>query len=78
MESIQQLQHILTAEQISSILGCTSPFAANQKLIDCLIEKVENKANILDFCEHLEKLKNSPKLKSIIERLRNGLCFNYL
>ena len=71
--SVQQLQHILTDEQITSILGCTSSLAANQKVTDCLIEKVENKANILDFCEHLRKIKNSSKLQNTIEHLRKGL-----
>ena len=76
MESVQQLLHILTDEQICSILGCTSSLDANQMLTDCLIEKVESKLNILDFCENLEKIKNLPKLKNVIEHLRKGLCFN--
>ena len=76
MESVQQLQHILSDEQISSILECTSPLAANQMLTDCLIEKVENKANILDLCEYLGKIKNAQNLKCVVEQLRKGLCFN--
>ena len=77
MQSIQQLQHVLTDEQIGSILECTSPLAANQNLVDCLVKNVENKESILDFCDHLEKIKNSPKLKNIIEHLRKGLTLTY-
>ena len=76
MQSIQQLQHFLTDQQIGSILECTSPLAANQNLVDCLVKNVENKESILDFCDHLEKIKNSPKLLNIIEHLRKGLQFN--
>ena len=73
MESVQQLQHILSDEQITSILECTSSLAANQMLTNCLIEKLENKANILDLCELLNKIKNSPKLQNTIEHLRKGM-----
>ena len=72
MESVQKLQDTLTDEQIGMVLECEDPLAANQTLLDCLIKNVENKENILDFCDHLEKIKNSPKLQSLIEHLRKG------
>lgn len=77
MDSVQQLQHLLTDEHIGSILiqGSTSSLTANQVLVNCLIEKVENKASILEFCEHLEKIKKSPKLQNTVDNLRKGLGF---
>ena len=73
LRSIQWLQHLLSDEQIGSILRCTSPLAANQMLLDCFIRNVENKESILEFCEHLELIKNSPKLQKMVENLRKGL-----
>ena len=73
LQSIQWLQHLLPDERIGSVLTCTSPLAANQRLLDYLIKNVERKENILEFCEHLELIKNSPKLQKVIENLRKGL-----
>ena len=78
MESVQKLQDTLTAEQIGRILDCNHPLAANQTLLDYLIKNVENKESILDFCDHLEKIKNSHKLQSLVEHLRKGKDDNWL
>ena len=76
--SIQRLLHVLSDEEIASILNNKNPITCNQALIDCLITRVENKASILDFCEHLWSIKNSPpELHKILERLRKGLKYIY-
>ena len=71
--SLASLQQILTDAQICDIL--TNPEEArtcNQKILNCLIEKVDCEEDVLDLCSHLEQIKESKDLRSIIEELRTG------
>ena len=71
------LQDHLTVSQICDILSLTA--GHTQKILNCLILQLRNKEDLLDFCDHLEKIQEaSPSLKVIIEQLRKGTNFQLI
>ncbi|XP_065900450.1 ATP-dependent RNA helicase DHX58-like isoform X3 [Dysidea avara] len=72
-ETVQLLERELCDIHISSIFECSHFTAANQIIMECLMEQVNSKEDILDLCERLLQLKNAPQLTRIIENLRMGL-----
>ena len=71
-ETVQLLERKLCDTHISSIFECSHFTAANQIILECLVEQVNCKEDILDLCERLSLLKNAPQLTQIIENLRMG------
>ncbi|XP_065900404.1 uncharacterized protein [Dysidea avara] len=69
-ETVQLLERELCDTHISSIFECSHFTAANQIIMECLMEQVNCKEDILDLCERLSLLKNAPQLTQIIENLR--------
>ena len=76
MVSVGKLEDLLTDKQIESILNCEKSLTANQKLVDYLVEKIQSKLSILDFCGYLERIKNALELQNILKALRKGLNLN--
>ena len=71
-ETVQLLERKLCDTHISSIFECLHFTTANQIIMECLMERVTCKEDILDLCERLLQLKNAPQLTQIIENLRMG------
>lgn len=71
-ETVQLLERELCDTHISSLFECSHSTAANQIILECLMEQVNCKADILDLCERLLQLKNAPQLIQIIEHLRRS------
>ena len=71
-ETVQLLERELCDTHISSLFECSHTTAANQIILECLVEQVNCKADILDLCERLLQLKNAPQLIQIIEHLRRS------
>ena len=71
-ETVQLLERELCDTHISSIFECSHSTAANQIILECLMERVNCKADILDLCEALSLLKNSAQLTQITENIRTG------
>jgi len=69
-ETVQLLERELCDTHISSIFECPPSTTANQIILECLMEQVNCKADILDLCEILLKVKNAPQLTQIIEHLK--------
>ena len=76
-ETVQLLERELCDTHISSLFGCSHFTAANQIILECLMERVKCKADILDLCEALSLLKNTPKLTEILDNLRMGKEVQY-
>ena len=72
LETVQLLERELCDTHISSLFGCSHFTAANQIILECLMEWVNCKADILDLCESLSLLKNAAKLTSVVDNLRIG------
>ena len=69
-ETIQLLERELCDTHISSLFECSHSTAANQIILECLMEQVTSKADILDLCEILSLLKNAVQLTSTVDNLR--------
>ena len=41
-------------------------------MLDCLIENIYCKEGLLDFCDHLEKISDAPKMGMVVSQLRTG------
>ena len=69
--TVNVLQEVLDPSQIWEIVSATS--GHNQKLLNTLILKMNNKEDLLDFCDNLEKIPGAPPLLMLlIEQLRKG------
>ena len=72
MNTVSQLERHLTGDHIGSILECSDVFTANQKILDCLIEQINTKEGLLDFCEQLNSITNAPELATVIASVKKG------
>ena len=72
MNTVSQLERHLTGDNIGRILECKDVFTANQRILDCLIEQINTKEGLLDFCEQLNSITNAPALTAVIERVKKG------
>ena len=71
-QTLHKLQSVITGDETAEILEIVSPDIANKKILDCLIQKMENREHMLDFCEHLEKVIASQNLKTIVSEIKTG------
>ena len=79
MNTMSQLEHHLTGDHIGSILECRDVFTANQRILDCLIEQINTKESLLDFCNWLNIVTNTPAWAAALNKLKNGLqCVMYV
>ena len=72
MNTVSQLERHLTGDHIGSILECRDMFTANQRILDCLIEQINTKESLLDFCDQLNSITNAPALTTAIESVKKG------
>ena len=72
MNTVSQLERHLTGDHIGSILECRDVFTANQRILDCLIEQLDNKEDTFDLCDKLSVITDAPLLTSAIEDLKLG------
>jgi len=77
-QTLHKLQDTLTDDQICSVLHCSNSSAANRMIFDCLIDNLKCKEDMLDLCNQLDRLTNSPSLLHIISELRNGMLASIL
>jgi len=69
--TLSNLQSCLDDSEICEILSLSSDH--NQNILNCLIQRMKSKEDLLDFCDSLEKVnKSSPSLKLIIEQIKKG------
>lgn len=69
--TIECLQSYIDDSDIAQIVSL--PSGHNQKILDCLIQKVKREEDLLDFCEVLDKISEAPPLlKLIVEQIRKG------
>ena len=75
-ETLQAVQDHLSDSQICDVLSSPNYTSANKILLSYLVEKVKYAADVLNFCNQLEKitplLSDNQSLVSIISELRTG------
>ena len=72
MNTVSQLECHLTGDHIGSILKCKDAVTANQRILDCLIEQINTKLHLLDFCDWLSTITDAPALTAAL----NGLVYH--
>ena len=72
MNTVNQLERHLTGDHIGSIVECDNVFTANQRILDSLIEQLNDKENVLDLCSWLSRIDDAPMLATAIEDLKKG------
>ena len=73
-QSIGKLQSHFSDEQICDILCSSNCKVANNKILNCLVEKLTCKEDLLDLCEQLDKLAESNDLVVTIKDIKSGMC----
>ena len=77
-QTLEKLQKYITDDDvIADILGSEQPEDANKKILDCLIQKMENREQILDFCIQLEEAISSYDLMTIVHEIQKGNTHSY-
>jgi len=73
-QSVGKLQSHISDDQICDILCSGNSRIANNKILNCLIEKLKCREDLLDLCDQLEKIAISHDLMVIIKDIKTGLC----
>ena len=81
-EDYKQTLHKLLAcissdDEIAGILGSNNPKDANKKILDCLIQRMRERVEMLDFCVQLEQVISSQDLKLIITEIQTGKTYEF-
>ena len=70
--TIGKLQHHISDDQICAILSSSNSTFANKIILDCLIERMRSREDLLDLCDRLEIITESHDMKIVINGLRLG------
>ena len=66
------LQNYISDEQICAILCSSNSTVANKIILDCLVERMSSRENLLDLCDQLESIAASHDLRDVINKIRSG------
>ena len=69
---VGKLQNCISFDQICVILSSGSSTIANKLILDCLIERMSCKEDLLDLCDQLESITSSHDMKIVINELKLG------
>ena len=70
--SVGKLVNYISDDQIGTILSSSNASVANKLILDCLIERISCKEELLDLCDQLESIIASHDLKIVINEIRLG------
>ena len=70
--TVGKLLNCISDEQICAILGSNNSTIANKMILDCLIERMTYREELLDFCVQLESITTSQNIKSVINDIQSG------
>ena len=71
-QSIGKLQNYISDDQICMILSSSNSTTANKMILDCLIERMNSREELLDLCDQLETISTSHQLNMLISEIRSG------
>ena len=71
-QSVGKLQNYISDDQICMILSSNNSTAANKIILDCLIEKMSCREELLDLCDQLENITTSHQMMMVISKIRSG------
>ena len=70
--SVGKLVNYFSDDQIGAILSSSNASVANKLILDCLIERISCKEELLDLCDQLESIIASHDLKIAVNEIRLG------
>ena len=70
--SVGKLVNYISDDRIGAILSSSNASVANKLVLDCLIERISCKEELLDLCDQLESVIASLDLKVIINEIKLG------
>ena len=70
--TLGKLQDYISVDQICAILSSSNSTSANKIILDCLIERMSYKEELLDLCHQLENITISHDMKIVINEIRLG------
>ena len=70
--TVGKLQDYISVDHICAILSSSNSTSANKIIMDCLIEGMSYKEELLDLCHHLENIDTSHNMKIVINEIRLG------
>ena len=70
--TVGKLQNNISDDKICVILNSSNSTTANKIILDCLIEGVNCREELLDLCDQLEIVTTSQDMKIIIKEIRLG------
>ena len=68
--TVWKLQNYINNDQICAILSSSNPTIANKLILDCLIQRMSCKEELLDLCDQLESIIASHDLKFLTNDMR--------
>jgi len=71
-QSVGKLQNYINDDQICRILSSSNSTAANKIILDCLIERVNCREELLYLCDQLETISASHEMMMVIGEIRSG------
>ena len=71
-QSVGMLLNYISDDQICMILSSSNSTTANKIILDCLIERMSCREELLDLCDQLETITASQQLKMMINEIRSG------
>ena len=71
-QTLNLVKQDITDDEMACILEIDNPDLANRKILNCLIQKMKNREQMLDFCDQLEKVITSQDLKKITDEIKTG------
>ena len=70
--TVGKLQSYISDDQICAILSSSNSTLANKIILDCLIERMSCREELLDLCNQLENITTSHDMKIVINEIRFG------
>ena len=70
--TVDKLLHYISDNQISAILNSSNSNIANKKILDCLVERMSCREDLIDLCHQLEIITTSHDMKMVINEIRLG------
>ena len=70
--TVGKIQNYISDGQICAILRSSNSTIANKIILDCLIERMSCREELLDLCHQLENITTSRNMKIVINEIRLG------
>jgi len=71
-QSVGMLQNYISDDQICMILSSGNSTTANKIILDCLIERMSCREELLDLCDQLETITSTYQMMMVISEIRSG------